>query len=47
MLKGIDPILNADLLLALCAMGHGDDLVLADANLGGCDGGGQRMTRST
>lgn len=32
MLKGIDPILNADLLHALCAMGHGDDLVLADAN---------------
>ena len=32
MLKGIDPILNADLLYALRAMGHGDDLVLADAN---------------
>lgn len=32
MLKGIDPILNADLLHALRAMGHGDDLVLADAN---------------
>lgn len=32
MLKGIDPILNADLLHALCAMGHGDDIVLADAN---------------
>jgi L-fucose mutarotase len=32
MLKGIDPLLNADLLYALRAMGHGDDLVLADAN---------------
>lgn len=32
MLKGIDPILNADLLHALRAMGHGDDIVLADAN---------------
>jgi L-fucose mutarotase len=32
MLKGIDPILNADLLYTLRAMGHGDDLVLADAN---------------
>ena len=32
MLKGIDPILNADLLYALRAMGHGDDLVIADAN---------------
>lgn len=32
MLKGIDAILNADLLHALRAMGHGDDIVLADAN---------------
>ncbi|MGF1477537.1 MAG: RbsD/FucU family protein [Geminicoccaceae bacterium] len=32
MLKGIDPILNADVLYALRAMGHGDDLVIADAN---------------
>lgn len=32
MLKGLDPRLNADLLHALMAMGHGDDLVLVDAN---------------
>ena len=32
MLKGIDPLLNADVLCTLRAMGHGDDLVLADAN---------------
>jgi L-fucose mutarotase len=32
MLKGIDPILNADLLYILRAMGHGDDLVIADGN---------------
>ena len=32
MLKGIDPILNADLLWTLRAMGHGDDLVIADTN---------------
>ena len=32
MLKGIDPILNADVLHALRAMGHGDDLILADTN---------------
>lgn len=32
MLKGIDPLLGADLLHVLRAMGHGDDLVLADAN---------------
>lgn len=32
MLKTIDPILNADLLHALAAMGHGDDIVISDAN---------------
>ena len=32
MLKGIDPILSPDLLHALCSMGHGDTLVIADAN---------------
>ena len=31
-LKGIDPLLNADLLYVLRSMGHGDDLVIADAN---------------
>jgi L-fucose mutarotase len=32
MLKNIDPLLNADVLHALRAMGHGDALVLCDAN---------------
>ena len=32
MLKGIDPRLNADVLGALRAMGHGDLVVLADVN---------------
>ncbi|MBR1090909.1 fucose-binding protein [Bradyrhizobium manausense] len=32
MLKSIDPILTPDLLWLLAAMGHGDDLVLVDAN---------------
>ncbi len=32
MLKGIDPALNADILRALRAMGHGDDLIVADTN---------------
>src|SRR5438477_2878392 len=32
MLKSIDPILNADILYALRAMGHGDDLVICDTN---------------
>lgn len=32
MLKGIDPLLNAEVLRALRAMGHGDDLIIADTN---------------
>ena len=32
MLKGIDPVLNAEVLHALRAMGHGDDLILCDTN---------------
>jgi len=32
MLKGIDPVLSADLLYLLAAMGHGDDIALVDAN---------------
>jgi L-fucose mutarotase len=32
MLKRLDPILNADVLYALRAMGHGDDLIIADSN---------------
>ncbi|SCB47377.1 RbsD/FucU family protein [Rhizobium multihospitium] len=32
MLKGIDPVLNAELLYALMLMGHGDQLVLCDVN---------------
>jgi len=32
MLKGLDPILTAELLFVLKAMGHGDDIVLCDRN---------------
>lgn len=32
MLKGIDPLLNADVLYALRSMGHGDEVVICDAN---------------
>ena len=32
MLKGINPLLNADVLQVLRAMGHGDDLLIADTN---------------
>jgi L-fucose mutarotase len=32
MLKGIDRLLHPDLLHALASMGHGDEIVIADAN---------------
>ena len=32
MLKGISPLLNAEVLYALRAMGHGDDLIVCDTN---------------
>lgn len=32
MLKGLSPLLNADILHALRAMGHGDMLILSDTN---------------
>ena len=35
MLKGISPLLSPDLLALLCRMGHGDELVLADAHFPG------------
>jgi L-fucose mutarotase len=35
MLIGLDPLLGPDLLHTLRAMGHGDDMVLADANFPG------------
>lgn len=32
MLKGIDPLLSPELLKVLCEMGHGDEILVADAN---------------
>lgn len=32
MLKGIDPLISPDLLRALARMGHGDEIVISDAN---------------
>ena len=32
MLRGIDPVLSAELVYALMLMGHGDDLVICDVN---------------
>ena len=45
MLRGIDPILSPDLLHTLGAMGHGDEIVIADANFPGTSMG-QRLVRS-
>ncbi len=35
MLKGISPSINPELLKLLCEMGHGDEIVFADANFPG------------
>ncbi len=35
MLKNLDPLLNAEVLHALRAMGHGDEVVICDANFPG------------
>lgn len=35
MLKGLDPLLSPDLLHALALMGHGDEIVIADAHFPG------------
>ena len=35
MLKGISPLLSPELLAVLCTMGHGDEIVLADAHFPG------------
>lgn len=32
MLKGLDPLLGPELLATLCEMGHGDEIVVVDAN---------------
>src|SRR5487761_415789 len=45
MLKGISPVVSPELLKLLCEMGHGDELVLADANFPGA-GMAKRLLRS-
>jgi len=35
MLKGISPVVSPELLAVLCRMGHGDEVVLADAHFPG------------
>ena len=44
MLKGIDPVLGPDLLAVLRAMGHGDEIVIADANFP-ADANAERIVR--
>ena len=45
MLKGISPLLSPELLSVLCRMGHGDELVLADAHFPG-EPMGKRVLRA-
>ncbi|MDP0498839.1 MAG: L-fucose mutarotase [Verrucomicrobiota bacterium JB022] len=45
MLKGISPLLSPELLAVLCQMGHGDEIVLADAHFPGHTVG-QRVLRA-
>jgi L-fucose mutarotase len=45
MLRGISPILSPDLLSVLCAMGHGDEIVLGDSNFPGA-GLARRLLRA-
>ncbi|HUO99644.1 MAG TPA: L-fucose mutarotase [Rhizomicrobium sp.] len=45
MLKGISPLVSPDLLAALCRMGHGDEIVLADAHFPG-ETVGKRVLRA-
>ena len=49
MLKGINPLLTPELLKLLCEMGHGDEIVLADANFTAeslaAQGGGRPVLR--
>ena len=45
MLKGISPLLSPDLLAILCEMGHGDEIVLADAHFPG-ESMGERVLRA-
>ncbi len=41
MLRNIDPVLSPELLYTLRAMGHGDEIVIADANFPGSSSGPQ------
>ena len=45
MLKGISPLVSPELLAVLYRMGHGDEIVLADAHFPG-DTYGQRVVRA-
>ncbi|MDH7568226.1 MAG: L-fucose mutarotase [Armatimonadota bacterium] len=45
MLKGISPLISPDLLAVLCRMGHGDEIVLADAHFPG-ESVGKRVLRA-
>ena len=45
MLKGLSPLLSPELLSVLCRMGHGDEIILADAHVPG-ETFGKRVLRA-
>lgn len=45
MLKGVSPLVGPELLALLCRMGHGDEIILADAHFPG-DTMGRRVVRA-
>ena len=48
MLKGVDPLLTPELLKIMAEMGHGDELIVADANFTAASlarAGGQAIVR--
>ncbi|MCL2343840.1 MAG: L-fucose mutarotase [Firmicutes bacterium] len=46
MLKNISPLISPELLKILAEMGHGDTVVLADANYPACSGGAKHVVRA-
>ncbi len=46
MLKGISPVVSPDLLKLLAEMGHGDELILADAHFPGHTSGARHVLRA-
>jgi len=46
MLKNLSPVLGPELLYALCAMGHGDEIAIVDGNYPADNAGPERIIRA-